>query len=512
MSKKRKIKPREEKRSFESAQGGRLNSDWLAPAYSTQDTELKADLRTLRARSRQMVRDNPHALNLKRMIQNNVVGTGIGMQCQIVDAKGNPDQDVNDRIEAAWYKWCEADSCHTAGRLCMNDMLRLLIGAVFQDGEILIRKVHARFGESRVPFSLEVVEADLLADDKYSISPGNGNTVRLGVEVNKWMRPRAYWILPEHPGDVGLASGLRNTELRRIPAGDIIHLYLVERWPQTRGTPWMHSVLKKIKDMGGYVNSEIVAARAAANIVGFVQPSLDTVEAGADPGKLPRFVKSEPGMFQRLLPGETFSGFAPSRPNAQLNDFMRYMLREVASGVGVSYETLSRDYSQSNYSSSRLALLDDRDQWRVLQGWLIDHFLKPVYFEWLDHAVLSGEVILPDYFQNKEKYRAVRFKPRGWSWVDPAKEVNAFIAARDAGFMSDSDVVATMGNGQDYEDVCKQRSKDRDIAAYYGEPERKVSQNGKLSEPEKEESEEDEQRDASKQKRPGGSGDSESSD
>ena len=101
-------------------------------------------------------------------------------------------------------------------------------------------------------------------------------------------------------------------------------------------------------------------------------------------------------MFQRLLPGEKFEGFTPSRPNSNIDAFMRYMLREVAAGVGVSYETLSRDYSQSNYSSSRLALLDDRDQWRVLQTWLIEKFLKPIFCDWLDHAVLSGRLNLPD--------------------------------------------------------------------------------------------------------------------
>ena len=41
----------------------------------------------------------------------------------------------------------------------------------------------------------------------------------------------------------------------------------------------------------------------------------------------------------------------------------------LAAGCGPSYESLSRDYSQSNYSSSRLSLLDDRDLWRVLQQW-----------------------------------------------------------------------------------------------------------------------------------------------
>lgn len=373
MSKSKKKIKKKELRSFESAKTGRLTADWLNAGDTTQDTELRGDLRTLRARSRQMVRDNPHALNLRRMIQNNVVGQGIGIQCQVQTKDGKPDQKTNDLIEAAWYEWCEADNCHAAGRLNMTEMMRLIIGSVFQDGEILVRKIHDSFGRSDVPFCLEVIESDLLVDNECTLAPSQrGNTVRLGVEVNQWMRPQAYWFWPNHPGDINVSAYTQN-QLLCIPAIDIVHLYLVERWPQTRGTPWLHSVLKKLKDMGGYVNSEIVAARAAANIVGFVQREIvDDGDLENDGKPIPKYLRSEPGMFQRLLPGEKFEGFTPSRPNSNIDAFMRYMLREVAAGVGVSYETLSRDYSQSNYSSSRLALLDDRDQWRVLQSWLIE--------------------------------------------------------------------------------------------------------------------------------------------
>lgn len=148
---------------------------------------------------------------------------------------------------------------------------------------------------------------------------------------------------------------------------------------------------------------------------------------------------------------------------------MCYMLREVAAGVGVSYEALSRDYSQSNYSSSRLALLNERDLWRTLQHWLIRNYLVKIYRRWLDAAVISGAVKLPsDYYTNKKPYQEVRFKPRGWSWVDPAKEVRAYADAVKNGFMSRSDVISAIGNGQDREDVDKAIQSDREEAAKLG--------------------------------------------
>ena len=139
---------------------------------------------------------------------------------------------------------------------------------------------------------------------------------------------------------------------------------------------------------------------------------------------------------------------------------MRYMLREIASGVGVSYESLSRDYSQSNYSSSRLALLDDRDLWRVLQQWWSRSFREPLHRAWLAQAVLARAVAsipLDQYMLTPERFAAVRWKFRGWSWVDPTKEVRAYKEAVGAGFTTISAVIAATGGGVDLDDVIAER-------------------------------------------------------
>jgi len=147
--------------------------------------------------------------------------------------------------------------------------------------------------------------------------------------------------------------------------------------------------------------------------------------------------------------------------------FTRAILRGIAAGTGVSYEALSRDYSQSNYSSSRLALIDDRDLWRTLQQWWIRSFREPLYRDWMQAAVLAGAVpIRADEFAlNRSRYESVRFKPRGWSWVDPTKEVNAYKEAVKAGFTTVSDVIAATGGGLDIEDVLEQRRAELDMMA-----------------------------------------------
>ncbi|MCH8897928.1 MAG: phage portal protein, partial [Chloroflexi bacterium] len=169
--------------------------------------------------------------------------------------------------------------------------------------------------------------------------------------------------------------------------------------------------------------------------------------------------------------GEKFSFVAPNRPNTALDPFMRHMLREVAAGCGVSYEALSRDYSQSNYSSSRLALIDDRDTWRVLQRWFIDSFRELIHQRWLQQAVLARAIdgiTVAAYAQDPQRFAAVKYKPRGWSWVDPTKEVAAFKEAEKAGYITKTQIIAQTAVGQDFEDVMEERRQELDSIAEMG--------------------------------------------
>ena len=323
-----------------------------------------------------------------------------------------------------------------------------------------MREVRQPFGKGRIPYALELIEADRLADQWSSVRASNGNHVRMGVEMNQWGRPVAYWLYPTHPGDYQFSAFVESA-LLRVPAEDMIHLYIPDRIGQTRGVPWFHATLKRMRHLSGYEEAEVVAARAAASVVGIVTtPDLSTgVDDDEDQEPEPE-ISLQPGTVQRLLPGEQFTGFNPSRNNAGLDPFMRYMLRAVAAGVGLSYESLSRDYSKGSYSSSRLSLLEDRDNWRALQGWFIRNFRLRVYQNWLTAAVLAGELSFPDFYSNIKKYQRVRFRPRGWSWIDPTKEVAAYRMAVRAGFMTVTDVIGMTSEHADAEDVFNARAEE----------------------------------------------------
>ena len=104
-----------------------------------------------------------------------------------------------------------------------------------------------------------------------------------------------------------------------------------------------------------------------------------------------------PGSIRRLAPGEEMQFFSPTRPDDAFTPFVAQMLRAVAAGVGCSYTQVSSDFSQSNYSSSRLELLETRAHYRTLQQYLIDNLCQPIYERWMEMAVMSGVVRAPGF-------------------------------------------------------------------------------------------------------------------
>jgi len=452
-------------RSYDGARSSRLIPE-SATTTTSADTELALGLVALRNRCRALVRNNAYAKRARRLVESNVVGSGIGLQGAVAFRNGRLRTSVNDDIEAMWRAWSQADQCHIAGRLHFDDLERLLIGEVFEAGEVFVR-VHRRpFGASRVPLALEVIEAERIADDYQIPAVEPGHVVRLGIEQNAWGRPAAYWVNTLYPGETRYDWNA-GAHLERVPAEDMFHLHLIDRWPQSRGEPWLHAVIRKLQDIVGYTQAEILAARAAAMYVGFIKSE----EAPATSPDSPQEIEVAPGEIWRLKPGESFDDWSPNRPNSQADPFIRLMLREVAAGAGASYESLSRDYSQSNYSSSRLSLLDDRDHWRMLQQWLIRAFREPLHRMWLTAAATFGALPIEHLAllrADRERYLAVRFKPRGWGWVDPTKEVAAYKEAELAGYVTKTDVIAATAGGQDIEDIVKTRRRELDLLEELG--------------------------------------------
>jgi lambda family phage portal protein len=165
-----------------------------------------------------------------------------------------------------------------------------------------------------------------------------------------------------------------------------------------------------------------------------------------------------PGMIMELSPGDEVSAVTPSGQATSARDFITTQQRLAGSGQGLSYEAVSRDMSQVNYSSARQGLLEDQRTYGMWQQFLIEHLCMEVYTEFIISAVLSGQLKIPDFWSNKRKYLKHMWICPGWSWIDPYKEANANKIALETGQDTLSQICAEQGH--DWKDVMKQRAKE----------------------------------------------------
>jgi lambda family phage portal protein len=443
-----------QRRNYAGASMSRLTSDWVSQNTSA-DAEIKNSLRVLRNRARSLVRDSDFAKSALRAVTNNVIGQGIKHQAQVRMIRGGRlDERTNGVIEHEWRKWGKAKNCHAGGTLSWGDIQRLCLRSMMESGEVFVRFVNQSFGDSRVPFGLEVLEADLL-DDDYTGIEQNGNRVRMGVEVNEWSRPVAYHFLSYHPGDYQFAGGQIAKKRRiRVPAEQIVHLYSAERPGQTRGISAFASAIMRLNNLKGYEEAEIIAARASSAMMGFVRtPDQELFEDGTFEDQ--SVLDFAPGSIRRLAPGEEMQFFSPQRPDDAFTPFVAQMLRAVASGVGCSYTQVSSDFSQSNYSSSRLELIETRAHYRTLQQYIIERLCQPVYEKWMDMAVMAGELRVSGYDMDPDRYYESKWVAPAAQFVDPQKEAEAYKSLIRSGIMTLSQVIAL--HGGDFEETMRQR-------------------------------------------------------
>ncbi|MEY2656167.1 MAG: hypothetical protein RLZZ524_3195 [Pseudomonadota bacterium] len=438
------------KRRFDAAQYNRLTHSWMASERSI-NTELRADLDALRRRARDLAKNSPLSKKFLQMVVGNVAGPrGFGLQARVKNPDGSPDKLANDAIETGFADWSRAIYCDVAGRLSFRDMTRAVIRAIARDGEALVR---IREGAANpYGYALQLLDIERL-DTTLNREPSAGrNQIIMGIELDGDGRAAAYWLATN-----ALGRDPTGKKLQRVPAGEILHLFMTHDPEQVRGIPWMHAVMLTVNDLKGYNHAAIVAARIGASKMGFfTSPDGDPapVQDGEDGAGMP-FTEADPGQFGMLPPGYDFKSFDPDYPHANYASFVKEHKRDVASGFGVAYNTLANDLEGVNFSSIRSGTLEERDNWMLVQEWLISAFIDVVYVGWLDNALLSGALLMPNGSalpaSKRQKFMAHEFQGRRWQWVYPLKDVQASALAVENGFASPYTIAAQQG--LDAEDV-----------------------------------------------------------
>lgn len=454
-------------------------ASWV-PSPGSADADYLNEQSIITPRARDLVRNNPIAAGVDQTLVDNVIGSQLRLSAQPKYRLLGQDKDWatewGNTTEDQFETWADTTDCDASRTQTLLGMTRLALSGAMVNGDALALVMWMPRADSRWSTRLQMIEADRLATPPWLMGVEN---IRGGIEQDKYGAPIAYWINKIHPGDKYGLYTAKQDDWERIPAFTrwgrrrVIHLCDKKRDRQSRGKSVFAPVMREFKVAGEYLGAELHAAAANALIAAFLESDLDQQSVaeifGADSASATGYwqtvaekynrKKMESGMFLTLPVGTRLSGYNPNRPNTAFDGFMESIMRHMAAGLNMPYELLLKDFSKTNYSSARAALLEAWRYFLSTRKWLQDYWLNPIYEAWLEEAINAEWVDAPDFYDNRYAYRKCRWVFSGRGWVDPVKEANAAQLRMESGLSTLEQECAEQG--LDWEEVLEQRARER---------------------------------------------------
>jgi len=426
------------------------------------DEMVLADRQAVVDRARELVRNDAHMASAVRVFEDNVVGKGLTVQstCTPEATEMTPEacEEWRRLCEAEFVRWSEDVGDASGHGAWASDVLRVCARTLMVDGEVL---THLVLDEGEV--LCELIDTDRLE------SPSMQDTLKIrgGVELDSIGRPVKYHVYPVHPRDVGSAFAAgQPREMLTWPAWDndysvVQHCFVRERPGQSRGVSWLAASIGFSHHLRHYLNSELISARANANVAMVVQrqPDLSQFDQGTKDDGRPEWTDLIEGVtVEYLRPGETVHPFTPQRPGTQFEAFVTRMLRAITAASGMSYEMVTRDFAGMNYSNARTLLLECRRFFDSMRSLLVRAVARPWYHNVIRAAVAAGRLPSPaGFLRNPQAFLAHRWIPPSYGWVDPTKEIDSARMAVEANLSSPYDEAARAG--YDAEEVVVARAR-----------------------------------------------------
>jgi len=445
---------------------------------TSSDAELSPERMTLVSRSRDLNKNNSLASGAYGTLCDNVVGTGLTATPSVNAAILGLDEDETKQANAAirneWELFANSVESDIQRRQCFEEKQQVVYQNVNVDGDLLVSLPILRRPGSPFLTKIQVLETERVTNP--NSQPDSYRMVQ-GVEKDDVGAPSAYHVLDAHPGD---GRGAPRNQWTRLEAygeqtGRRLAWLLYSstsnmRLEQTRGTPYLTSILTDLQDASVMKRATIASGIIANMFTVFVKsPTVDTnpilsMLAEHMPGmrdlEKDGFPKAKMG-FGNVIPlfnGQEIEHAQPTAPNINFAPFMDSLSTLMGAGIGIPKEVYLHNYV-SSFSASRAAILDAWKRFRRLRKNFILNFCQPIFETIIWEAVLMGRLILPGFLTDVRRQRAwLRCLWNGPSMgmIDPVKEI---IAARERVKLTVSNLTQETAEltGRDWEEVHSQR-------------------------------------------------------
>ena len=460
------------------------------PGLGSPDADHNPNRDVIVARLRDMVRNDGWAAGAVARLTDAVVGPRLRLAAR-------PDQralrtqargfdavwakEFAKAAEAGFRQWAydPAKWCDTSRRHNFAQIQRLAFRTFLVEGDAMAaipwRPARRSPGRARYATTLQLIHPDRLSNPNLLMDT---REIRGGVEMDEDSAAVAYHFRDALPADAyAFADAYRWTRMPRETdwgRPNLVHHFEAEDIGQVRSSGGvLKPILAPLKMVSRYDQVELQAAIINAVFATFIESPFDAVRdafdmtAGTAQGP-PAYVQQATQMFgegalrvngavvPRLFPGEKINSISANRPSGNFEAFEGAVLRKVASAVGLTYEQLTQDWSKTNYSSARAALIE---VWRGMDRRRDDFangFCTPLYGALLEEMMDLGELPLPagapDFHDMRAAYCGCEWIGPGRGFVDPVKEALGAQLRIETG-LSAPQIEAAELSGMDLEEI-----------------------------------------------------------
>jgi lambda family phage portal protein len=484
--------------AFEGADRFNRSVAMWQPRLRSADVDLLPEKNMADARSRDISRNDGYIAGAMDFMKNSIVGTHYKLRSQpkynVLGKDKEWAKEFKQEVEEKFTLWAESpDNWVDAARV--NDftsLIRLAVGVYAIGGEVLATAEYIRTNERTYRTAIQMVDPDRL-QNPYGITPTK--LLRGGIQKNRYGAPVAYYIRESHPIDFEFVN---NFEYKRVPTykpwgrRQVIHIFEQQRPDQTRGVSMMVSVLKELNITKKFreivLQNAVVNATYAAAIESDLPSEAVFAALGAGNMKetdihgvandylqgIANYVKNSKNMtidgvkIPHLYPGTKLKMISPGQGGPLGTDFESSLLRHIASALGLSYEQLSRDFSETNYSSARAAMTETWKNMQARKKNIADRFANEIYRLWLEEAIQRGflETVSQEdavlFYQglNKEAFSHCSWIGAGRGQIDELKETQAAALRIDAKLSTREREAAHLG--LDWDDILNGLEKENE--------------------------------------------------
>lgn len=421
------------KRSYDGATRGRRGDGWTSGGGTNQNLDIQRSLTVLRERMIDGYKNNSTIFKAIRTIQNNVIGTGIMPTPVPVPGDKKLTKQESEVIKKYWEAFVK--DCDFDGIFNFYGLQSLAMRTTAMQGEHFVIRQRDISGD--IPFKIQILAPHMVDHTKTGLLNNTerpGNYVVQGVEFDSRGRRVGFWIHEYNPNN----EFVLKTAPKFVSTDDVLQVFYKEFPEQVRGIPFGTSAMMNMRDLADYEDAQLMLQKVAACHVMITTKPAPIDDTGDDATGTADHM--EPGMIEHLSPGEEVNFNNPPTPSSY-SEYVSKNQQKNAAGFGITYEQLTGDMSNVNFSSGRMGWIEAH---RQIEDWQYNLFIPQFcdkIWDWFIFGLMAKNVI--------SRKVAAEWTPQGREMIDPVKEMNGLILELKTGLISWTEACKRRGYNPD---------------------------------------------------------------